>query len=78
MKDKKQVRIPILRVSHLRRAIRSAQDRQAGTKPENFQSIMEHSNIRITMNWYAHGFIATAKPEVPASNRIESRSKGKI
>ena len=32
--------------------------------PKNLQYIMGHSNISITMNWYAHASIDTAKSEV--------------
>ena len=32
--------------------------------PKDLQYIMGHSNISITMNWYAHASIDTAKSEV--------------
>lgn len=40
--------------------------RQAGKNmnPKDLQYIMGHSNISITMNWYAHASIDTAKSEV--------------
>ncbi|WP_419508057.1 tyrosine-type recombinase/integrase, partial [Blautia sp.] len=32
--------------------------------PKDLQYIMGHANISITMNWYAHASIDTAKSEV--------------
>ena len=37
---------------------------EAGINPKVVQSVMGHSNISITMNWYAHASIDTAKSEV--------------
>lgn len=39
-------------------------DASKNMNPKDLQYIMGHSNISITMNWYAHASIDTAKSEV--------------